>query len=184
MIKNYFAYLKSRSLLGFTYRKFYLYPKLYKQLKGKCLDIGCGLGDFLLLYRDIVGVDINKDCVNYCKSNDLNVTLMDFDILPFENNSFDSIILDNVIEHIQYPGNLLSEIKRVLAPNGILLIGVPCDKGYKYDDDHKNFYEISSLKELLKEDFIFKKHFYTPPFSYFFRKIFRQVALYSVLELK
>jgi SAM-dependent methyltransferase len=184
MKQDYFTYLKTRSWIGFNYRKFYLYPKLYKQLKGRILDVGCGLGDFLLFYRDIVGVDINKDCVNYCKSFNLNVELMVVDILPFDDNSFDSIILDNVIEHIENPSNLLSEIKRVLTPNGILLVGVPCDKGYMYDDDHKNFYDVSSLKLLLKEDFSLKQYFYTPPFSYLFRKIFRQVALYSVFELK
>ena len=184
MTNDYFKYLKTRSVFGFIYRKFYLYPKLYSNLKGRSLDIGCGLGDFLYMYKNIIGVDINIDCVNYCKSKGLNVLLMDIDILPFEDNSFDSIILDNVIEHIENPRNLLSEIKRELTPNGILLIGVPCDMGYKFDSDHKIFYDIKSLQTLLSIDFILKNHFYTPPFFYLFRKFFRQVALYAIFKLK
>lgn len=181
---NYFTYLKTRSVFGFLYRKFYLYPKLISYLTGRSLDIGCGVGDFLYMYKNIVGVDINNDCVNYCKSKGLNALLMDIDILPFNDSSFDSIVLDNVIEHIEYPSNLILEIKRVLVPNGTLLIGVPCDKGYKFDPDHKVFYDINSLQKLLNKDFILKHHFYTPPFSFLFRKLFRQVALYAVFKLK
>ena len=47
---NYFAYtsyLRKRSLLGYLYRKFWLYPGLSKFINGKCIDIGCGIGDFL-----------------------------------------------------------------------------------------------------------------------------------------
>ena len=184
MKNNYFTYLQTRSVFGFLYRKFYLYPKLHSYLRGRTLDIGCGVGDFLYMYKNIIGVDINTDCVDYCNSKGLNVLFMDFDILPFENNSFDSIILDNVIEHIEIPSNLLNEVKRVLTPNGILLIGVPCEKGYKFDSDHKNFYNIKSLQTLLSSDFILKHHFYTPPFFYLFRKLFRQVALYAIFKLK
>jgi SAM-dependent methyltransferase len=184
MKNSYFTYLQTRSIFGFLYRKLFLYPKLHSYLKGRTLDIGCGVGDFLYIYKDIVGVDINIDCVNYCKSKGLNVQLMNIDVLPFEDNSFDSIILDNVIEHIENPSILLSEIKRVLTPKGILLIGVPCDKGYKFDIDHKIFYDIKSLQTLLSIDFILKYHFYTPPFFYLFRKLFRQVALYAIFKLK
>lgn len=184
MKNNYFTYLKTRSVFGFLYRKLYLYPKLNSYLTGRSLDVGCGVGDFLYMYKNIVGVDINNDCVNYCKSKGLNVLLMDIDILPFDDNSFDSIILDNVLEHIENPSTILSEIKRVLTSNGTLLIGVPCDKGYKFDSDHKFFYDIRSLQTLLSNDYNLKYYFYTPPFSYLFRKLFRQVALYAIFKLK
>jgi SAM-dependent methyltransferase len=183
MSSDYFNYLKNRSKLGLIYRKYFLYPKIYKYLNGKILDIGCGVGDFLKLYNHVSGVDINEDCVNYCIQNGLNVKLMAQDVLPFKDNSFNSIILDNVLEHIDNPTNLISEITRVLTPNGILVIGVPCEKGYKYDVDHKVFYDINGIKNLFNNSFIYYYHFYTPPFTFLFRTYFRQVALYTVLKL-
>lgn len=47
------------------------------------------------------------------------------DHLPFDSESFDSVLIDNVLEHIEDPNSLLAEIKRVIRPNGGLLIGVP-----------------------------------------------------------
>ena len=184
MSNQYFKYLKTRSVFGILYRRYYLYPKIYKCLTGRILDLGCGVGDFISNYDGIVGVDINVECVNFCLSKGLDVRLMDQDKLPFDDNSFDSIILDNVLEHISEPNYLLKEIERVLVPNGVLIVGVPCEKGYKYDHDHKIFYDLNSLLNLFKPEFILKKHFYTPAFSYLLRKYFRQIALYAIFKLK
>ena len=48
------------------------------------------------------------------------------------------MVLDNVIEHIQDPMPLLKECKRVLASKGNIIIGVPLEKGYERDPDHKS----------------------------------------------
>jgi len=44
--------------------------------------------------------------------------------LPFDSNCFDLVILDNVIDHSQDPESVLSEIKRVLVPSGLLYFTV------------------------------------------------------------
>ena len=64
--KKYFEYLKDRSILGFFYRNFFLYPKLNKLLDAQTLDIGCGVGDFLKFRPNTIGVDINKNCIDWC----------------------------------------------------------------------------------------------------------------------
>ena len=122
---KYYQYLKNRSVLGFLYRKFILYPKLNKRLQGKILDLGCGIGDFLRYNKNAVGVDVNENAVNDLKNQGLNVFHMDYDVLPFDNGKFDSIVLDNVLEHISNPEPLLLEAHRVLKKNGLILIGVP-----------------------------------------------------------
>lgn len=146
---NYFKYLSSRSLLGFFYRKYWLYPKLNSKLIGKTLDVGCGIGDFLGFRLSCVGVDIDPKAVKYCKSKGFSIKLMSFNQIPYGDAHFNSIVLDNVLEHITDPKPLLLEISRVLDCKGILLVGVPGEKGFGADLDHKVFYNEDFLKSTL-----------------------------------
>lgn len=152
--KSYSLYLQNKSFLGKLYRKYLLYPKLNSFLTGRVLDYGCGVGDFLAYRAGTVGVDINPHTVKYCQSNNLPANLIqDSKVLPFENAEFQSIVLDNVLEHISENDvdEVITEILRVLAPQGRLLIGVPGKKGYASDPDHKCFYSEGSLIHLMKK---------------------------------
>lgn len=179
--KIYFEYLSQRSFLGKIYRNFILYPRLNKYLKGKTLDIGCGIGDMLSYRRNTIGLDINPLNVNYCKKKKLEAFLMRKGRIPFKDRSFDSVLLDNVLEHIDSPALLFKEIKRVLKPDGILLIGVPGTKGFESDSDHKIFYDEIKLNTLA-EKFKFSVNylFYTPFFrSIFLSKRLKQYCIYT-----
>jgi SAM-dependent methyltransferase len=179
--KIYFEYLSQRSFLGKIYRSFILYPRLNKHLKGKVLDIGCGIGDMLSFRPNTIGLDINPLNVNYCKKKKLEAYLMKNGCIPFEDQSFDSLLLDNVLEHIDTPTLLFKEIKRVLKPDGILLIGVPGISGFESDTDHKKFYDEIRLKSLAKKfKFSVSYFFYTPFFrSIFLSKILKQYCIYT-----
>lgn len=50
--------------------------------------------------------------------------------LPFEDESFDVIVCDNVLEHIQMPGFTASELLRVLRPSGYVCARTPSRYGY------------------------------------------------------
>jgi|WetSurMetagenome_2_1015567.scaffolds.fasta_scaffold00639_12 SAM-dependent methyltransferase len=71
------------------------------------LDIGCGRGEFLEILRDheigYIGIDIDKDMVQYCRSKHLNVEQIDaisyLEKLP--DNCLDGIFIDQVIEHLE-----------------------------------------------------------------------------------
>ena len=146
---EYFSYLRHRSLSGLLYRRFWLYPRLSRDLQDPVLDVGCGIGDFVAYRRGSVGVDVNACAVSWCRRRGLDVRLMEEDRLPFADGSFNSVVLDNVLEHLSEPSKLLAEIRRVLAPGGKLTIGVPGTLGYASDPDHKKFYEESNLKQVL-----------------------------------
>jgi SAM-dependent methyltransferase len=146
--QKYFEYLKRRGFLGKIYRRFLLYPKISRLLKGRLLDVGCGIGDMLAFRPNSVGVDVNKLNIDFCLRRGLEVRPMPFDVLPFEDQSFDSILLDNVLEHIIDPYPLLKEIKRVMRSDGVLVIGVPGLRGQLCDDDHKVYYDEASLISL------------------------------------
>jgi SAM-dependent methyltransferase len=66
------------------------------------------------------------------------------DVLPFADASFDSVLLDNVLEHIEAPTLLLGEVRRVLVPGGRFLVGVPGQRGWESDPDHKVMYDEAS----------------------------------------
>jgi len=161
--EEYFEYLKQRSRVGILYRQYWLYPRLSRCLQGKALDIGCGIGDLLSYRENTVGVDINEQTVGWCRAQGHSVELMQVDQLPYEDGSFDSVIMDNVLEHIKDPRPILAEAHRVLADDGVLVVGVPGALGYSRDPDHKVFYSREMLVEVLTNaDFIEQKIFAMP----------------------
>lgn len=177
----YFNYLTKRSLIGKYYRTYFLYPRLNRYLKGRLLDVGCGIGDMLSYRKNTIGLDVNPLNVDFCKNRELEVYVMEPNVIPFGHETFDTVLLDNVLEHIEKPSLLLKEIRRVLKPDGILLIGVPGIKGYQSDDDHKVFYDEKKLYALaLKNRFNVNHFFYTPLIkSKFLSKHLRQYCIYT-----
>ena len=149
--QKYFIYLQKKSFLGILYRNYYLYPQISKMLRGFAIDIGSGIGDFLRFRSNTVGADVNPFLVDHCLSLNLEAHLIHNDIIPFPSGSFDSVILDNVIEHISNPVLLIKEINRVVKKKGILVIGIPGHLGFKSDQDHKVFYTEEDCIFLLKK---------------------------------
>ena len=182
---SYFKYLKSRSALGFIYRKYFLYPLLQKNLSKRVLDVGCGIGDYLKFNEDAIGVDINSYNIKYLKELNLNAILMKPDLLPFEDSFFPSVLMDNVLEHIGDPNPIMHEIYRVLSPGGNLMIGVPGIKGFLSDSDHKVFYkEIDLIHLASRYNFNFLKTIITPlPFK-FLSNYSKRYCIYSLFYKK
>ena len=148
------------------------------------LDIGCGIGDMLAYRADTVGVDVNEHNIDYCVGLGLNAKIMRPDILPFASNEFDSILLDNVIEHIQNPIPLLNEIRRVLDTGGLVLVGVPGFRGWRSDVDHKVEYDEHQLIHCMGQaGFEHSETFYTPFFrSEWLSHNIRQYCLYGLFK--
>jgi len=181
--ENYFDYLKGRSRLGLLYRQYWLYPRLCRYLDGKTLDVGCGIGDFLNHRTETVGVDINPATVEWCRRRGLDAHQMSPNVLPFQDGSFDSAILDNVLEHLADPAELLSEIGRVLRPRSSLVVGVPGQRGYATDSDHKIFYDEATLVSTLVTGGFRPQHLFHMPFkSAWLDARVRQYCLYGVFK--
>jgi len=139
----------------------------------------------MLAYRPgTVGTDINEHTVRYCTRRGLNAKIMIPDVLPFSDNEFDSVLLDNVVEHIQNPIPLLSEIRRVLDTRGLVLVGVPGIRGWRVDPDHKIEYDEPRLIHLMDNaGFQHSETFYTPFFrSEWLSRNIRQYCLYGLFR--
>jgi SAM-dependent methyltransferase len=176
--------LKKKKITGKIYQKFFLHKKLLKQLKGTILDVGAGLGDFIKQCPDGYAVDPDPLNVQEMLNKGINAKQLLNDKIDYNDNFFDSIILDNVLEHITNPDYLLLEIKRVLKPNGIFLIGVPGLKGFLKSEDHRAFYNEYLLKKILNKDYNFFRSFYTPFKSEILNKYLKSYCLYVIFKKK
>jgi SAM-dependent methyltransferase len=103
-------------------------PIIRKYPQCAFLDIGCGWEARLL--RSVephiaygVGIDRKAPTIRTDRlktiAGDLEATL------PFESNTFDVVSMLAVLEHLADPLRVLIEIKRVLRPNGTLILTVP-----------------------------------------------------------
>jgi SAM-dependent methyltransferase len=174
--------LLRRSQLGAFYRRRLLYPRLSRRIRGRLLDLGCGIGDMLAFRPGSVGVDVNERTVDHCRRQGLTAFRMEVDHLPFADRSFDTVLMDNVLEHILDPRPLLAEVRRVLLRGGRLIVGVPGRRGWDSDPDHKVFYDDDALRQLLEANgFACQEIFHAPLFgsAWLGRKL-RQYCVYGV----
>lgn len=97
------------------------------------LDIGCGHGDLLEnafeSAKDTYGIDPDINAINRNKFiNHLSVA--DAENLPFKDNFFDVVTMAWVVEHLENPDKVLSEINRVLKPGGVVCFITPNKLNY------------------------------------------------------
>jgi len=96
---------------------------------GTVLDLGSGDGLLLdlLRKRGITGrgLDLSEKGVNKANSKGLDTKVFDFGSsrLPFPDNSFDTIVMLDILEHLYDPQSLLREAARVSKKN--IIVGVP-----------------------------------------------------------
>jgi SAM-dependent methyltransferase len=169
--------------MAWLYRKYWLYPRICHHLFGTVLDVGCGIGDFLAFRQDTVGTDINPRSINWCRGNGHHVEPMLPDALPFQNEAFDGVVIDNVLEHIADPFPLLAEVYRVLRSGGKAVIGVPGRRGYASDTDHKVFYDEELLVfTMIRSGFRLRRLLPMPFKSSWLDARLRQYCLYGVFQ--
>jgi len=120
-------------------------------LKGKILDVGCGVGTFLNLAKssgwEVTGIELSKDACEYAKSKlGLEILNSSIEEAHFDKSSFDVVTLWNVLDHLRDPLSMLKEANRILRPGGFLIIRVP--NILFHSCLHKTFY---LLKRFLKK---------------------------------
>lgn len=97
------------------------------------LDFGCNTGSFLSSLRGkgigrLVGVDISRDAVRRAHKEFPDVEIFHISKtapLPFNDRTFTSITVLDVLEHVCEQTDLLNELNRVLTEDGTLIVTVP-----------------------------------------------------------
>jgi len=112
------------------------FPELCGERKGRFLDVGCGEGYALAFFRDhgwaVKGIDFsssgigkkNPDCLDSLVAGDV-FELLQAEIVKGEH--YDVVWLQNVLEHVIDPIDLLSSLRKLLSPDGVAVITVPND---------------------------------------------------------
>lgn len=130
--------LKEGNIFEKIFHSFRISPWLTKiDYSGKkVLDVGCNTGILLipLLERgvDVVGVDIDREDVEKVKEKlkvkrfPLNrAQIADARELPFSTNSFDIVLLSDILEHVGDPKSVAKEAQRVVKRGGLIYATVP-----------------------------------------------------------
>jgi len=95
----------------------------------RILDVGCGTGanlKMLARFGRAEGVDISQQAVDFCRERGLDsVKLGAVEELPYETDSFDLVTALDVVEHLDDDVEGLREMRRVLRPEGRVLLFVP-----------------------------------------------------------
>ena len=103
--------------------------------QGKILDIGCHSGLFTKQLTEsikpskIYGIDISESAISSAKHRIKGAHFYTGDAhnLPFKNSFFDKIFCLEMLEHVENPSQVVSEIKRVLKKNGTGIILIPTE---------------------------------------------------------
>ncbi len=138
----------------------------------RVLDLGCGAGDLAAdLARNgaqVTAADVAQAALDRVgrRHPELARCLIEIDAaLPFDDGAFDTVWSSEVIEHVGDTARWLSEVRRVLAPRGRVLLTTPSHGRLRllaggierYSEplgDHLHLYTARSLRELLG-DFAF-----------------------------
>jgi O-antigen biosynthesis protein len=139
----------------------------------KVLDIACGEGYGSAMLAEVahyvVGVDISREAIAHATSkyneSNLEFKIGSCDEIPLPASSIDLVVSFETIEHHDQHEQMLSEIKRILRPGGVLIISSPDKYEYSVAPNYSNPYHVREL--------------YRHEFEELMAKYFRHFAIYG-----
>ncbi len=175
--------VSGRPVAGYMYQDVRLYPAVRRDLLhllptglGRVLDVGCGagvLGEQLLhdgKADEVFGVDLSPEAVAAASRRLSNAYVVDLDRdrLPFERETFDTLIYGDVLEHLKFPWIALRDHRVLLKPGGRAFCSIP-NVGYRaalfkllrqrwdyeteglFDYTHLRFFTRRSLEAMFRD---------------------------------
>ncbi len=138
----------------------------YLEQGSAILDVGCGTSMVIMALPEAVGLEVAFKKLRFLRQLGRRLTAGVLKKLPFRDRQFDQLICSEVIEHIPLSEISFEEMRRVLKPGGVLVIGTP-DYGtwvwpfiewcYKrvmpggYSDEHVTHFTEQSLRDAVEK---------------------------------
>ena len=161
-----------------THYNRWIFSQLQPHVRGRTLEVGCGSGNFTALIAqncsELLAVDLDEEYARQTRSR-LNESQQDYSHVTVITadattmncaQSFDTIIMLDVLEHIKDDVAVLNKLSQLLAPGGRLLVKVPAlESLYNSLDEavgHHRRYTPDTLRTVLT-----KAAYAEPMLSYF-----------------
>lgn len=170
--ENLEKYYESEDYISHTDSKKSLFDKVYQFVKNHTLkqklkllnsfnteektvlDIGAGTGDFLSVCKNnswkTVGVEPSKQAREIALKKGI---ILQEDVVKYQNKQFDVITMWHVLEHVPNLVDYINQLKKLLKPNGVLVIAVPNYKSY----DAKHYKEFWAAYDVPRHLWHFSK---------------------------
>lgn len=146
-----------------THYNQWIFSQFQPYLKGNVLEVGCGIGTFTELIAhscpQVLAVDVNEDYTQQARDrlhlySNLQIQTADATQLQAE-QTFDTIVMLDVLEHIEDDIGVLHQLKQCLEPNGLLILKVPAFNALHNSMDeavgHYRRYTQNSLENALEQ---------------------------------
>lgn len=151
----------------------------------RLLDVGCGTGSNLAALSDgtsAVGIDMSTEALAFCRRRGIEaVAHSRVETLPFPDQSFDVVTALDMLEHTDDDLLALAELRRVMRPDGLLLITVPA-YGFLWSEHdealkHRRRYTAHELRnKLTVSGFVVERS------SYFITALFFPILALRVMQ--
>ena len=165
----------------------------------RVLDLGCRYGALTEFYaegNDITGVDIDREALEHAKARlGIQVLWADLDdSLAFMDETFDVVVIGELLEHIREPWQLIGQAYRVLRPGGSLVGSTP--NGFRLknrlrflrgrhpevDPTHLHLFSPDDVRELLADFDDAQLRFVAGRLTRFHGRLFANVIFFTATK--
>jgi SAM-dependent methyltransferase len=100
---------------------------------GRVIEIGCGSGRFIASVAaarpdlEAHGCDLSLTALQVAGRDDVRMARADACCLPYDDDSFDAVLMLDVLEHVPDLDAALAEVRRILVPGGVFHLVFPCE---------------------------------------------------------
>lgn len=169
------------------YEHFHRYVVARAWVRGRqVLDAACGEGYGSALLADaadrVTGVDISETAIGHAQERYREVANLDFQTgdctrLDFPDRHFDGIVSFETLEHLAEQEAMLGEFRRVLKPDGLLILSSPDREQYSEQAGHDNPYHVKELNRAELETLLSR---YFPAYRLLGQKLIFQSAIWDL----
>jgi glycosyltransferase involved in cell wall biosynthesis len=126
----------------------------------RLLDVGCGTAWLNDHFADYEGIDVSEEAVAHARALGRRARVHDVtEPLPFPDESFDAVIVKDLLEHVLDPVAVVREVHRVLRPGGCVFASSPDAQRWVWDDyTHRRPYTLTGYKRLFRDQGLAVEH--------------------------